>query len=186
MNKKRPRKSNRPLAPRKLSKYCPYCSTENPWVENTVTSDHEFRGVFHLVKGPVMDCKHCDASTTTHEQDEQWLHNIRIEHALWLREEVAKAKKQLGYTVRDFDHKTCISSATISRINRAETLVDASTEKLLLDTLKELTTKKAFQTMARKPASLRQHTSSWNTTPCFPHNAWDSSPSMDEENLVLA
>ena len=133
-----------------------------------------------------MDCKHCDASTTTHEQDERWLHNIRLAHALWLKEEVAKAKKLLGYTVRDFDHKTCISSSTISRINRAESLVDASTEKLLLDTLRDLTTEKVFQSMARKPASLQQHTPRWKSSPISTNNTWEPCALMDEENLVPA
>ena len=51
-----------------------------------------------------MDCKHCDASTTTHEQDERWLHNIRLAHALWLRDEVAAYSARNTETSQTINH----------------------------------------------------------------------------------
>ena len=163
MSEKRRKKSNRPQVKRSLSAYCTSCGEKKSWVKNKVTHQHEWRDVTHDVVGSIMQCRHCNATTTTDEQDQQWLKDIRLAHAQWLKKEVAKSRSILGYSVRDFDRKTAISASTISRINRADTLVDASTEALLLETLWKLISEHDIQTIAHQVMPVSQPMFSWGS-----------------------
>jgi transcriptional regulator with XRE-family HTH domain len=159
--KKRIRKSNRPQVERQVSSTCHCCATEDAWVENKVLQEQEYRGEMHQIQVNVLTCKHCPAATTTHQQDEENLAELRHAHVLWLKDYVAQARKILGLTVRAFEAKMAISSSTISRISRGEKLVDASTEKLLVQTLSELLTRHAYQTMASQPDVIKNHVATW-------------------------
>ena len=145
MNRKRPRLSVRTIAKRKLLNACPCCSTENPWVNNLINIEQEFRGQKHSIKVTVSDCRHCNYTTTTHEQDEELLSSVRKAHAQWLKNEVSKARSILGFSIREFAEQISIGSATISRINVAETLVDSSTEEFLLYKIKSVISKKSLE-----------------------------------------
>ena len=161
--KKRTRKSNRPQVERQVSSTCHCCATKDAWIENKVLQEQEYRGEMHQIHVNVLTCKHCPAATTTHQQDENALAELRHAHVLWLKDYVAGARKIFGLTVRAFEAKMAISSSTISRISRGEKLVDASTEKLLVQTLSELLTSHAYQTMASQPDVIKNHVATWSS-----------------------
>lgn len=129
---KRTPKSKRKLAPRKLPVECLCCGASNPWVKHTIPQTTKFRNQNHAIHAEVMQCRHCDAITTTAEQDAKLITQTRQAHCQWIKDTIQSARKTLGLSHRGFAEALNIGSATLSRALKAESVIDASTEELLL------------------------------------------------------
>jgi len=127
----RPIKSKRQLKPKQLPQECLCCGESNPWVLNTVNFSAPFRDVEHPVQALVHQCRHCDAIATTEEQAESLLVKAREAHMKWLSDNLKKAQKELGLSLREFAEKSGIPFATLGRISSGDHLIEATMEKLL-------------------------------------------------------
>lgn len=137
---KRKAKSQRKLAPRIFPTACLCCGEENPWVTQTLPQKSEFRDQLHEVRAEVMQCRYCAAITTTPEQTEALLQKLQEAHAQWISQTLKSTKRALTLSHRGFATAVNISSATLSRAIKAESLIDPSTEELLLIKIKRLKT----------------------------------------------
>jgi len=148
---KRKAKSQRKLAPRLLPAACLCCGEENPWVTQTLPQKSEFRDQLHEVRAEVMQCRYCDAITTTPEQTEALLQKLQEAHAQWISQTIRSAKRTLTLSHRGFATAVNISSATLSRAINFESLIDASTEELLLIKVKKLKTAQEIKQLLDLP-----------------------------------
>lgn len=141
------RKSNskRTLAPRKLSSECQCCGKVNPWVVISIPQQTSCRGKVHKVIAEVTQCRHCDAVVTSAEQDEALLKKSKEAHAQWLKQIIKNSREKLKLTHREFAAAVSISSATLSRAVVGDTLIDPSTEELLLIKAKQLRVAKEIE-----------------------------------------
>lgn len=128
---KRPRKSTRPLAARKLPPQCLCCGTENPWVENPVEMTAPFRGREHTIRSKVNQCRHCDAISTTPEQAAAVSTLVRDIHRQWISDEFKRAQRELGFTIDGLAKATRIPRATVARASSGGSLIEGSLEDLL-------------------------------------------------------
>ena len=135
---KRTPKSKRPLAPKKLPPDCLCCGTATPWVTQTIPQTTQFRNQTHTVLAEVMQCRHCDSVITTTEQDAKLINQTRKEHSEWIKDTIQSARKALHLSHRNFAEALNIGSATLSRAVKAESIIDASTEELLLFKIDQL------------------------------------------------
>lgn len=134
----RKRKSKRTLAPRITPPECLCCGSPSPWAIVTLTQKTLCRDQTHEVTAEVTQCKHCDAIITSAKQDEALLEKTRKAHCAWIQKTLKVALKKLRLPQRDFAAATGVSTATVSRALRAESLIDPSTEALLLFRIREL------------------------------------------------
>lgn len=134
--KRRPRKHNVPK--RKLPEFCLCCDNPTPWVEIETTYDAEFRDQVHKVKSTVMQCRHCDVTTTSADQDSAILKDIRVAHGISIKKLILQSQKSLKLSIRDLATATHIGQATISRALSLDTLIDASTETALRSIITKL------------------------------------------------
>lgn len=135
----RPRKSKRPLPPRKLPTECLCCGEENPWVINKVEFVAPFRDTEHSFHAEAHQCRSCDAISTTPEQVEVISVKVRDAHRKWISERLKKVQKELGVSLRELTEKSGIPFATLGRISSGEHLPEATTEKLLWMEIERLT-----------------------------------------------
>lgn len=135
---KRPSLSKRKRAPRKTPPECFCCGSASPWVTVKLNQETLFRDQSHEVIAEVTQCKHCDAIITSASQDEALLEKTRQAHCAWIKKTLKIALKKLKLPQRDFAASTGVSLATVSRALKAESLIDPSTEALLLFKIKEL------------------------------------------------
>ena len=130
--------SKRTLATRKLSPGCLCCGNENPWVVVTIPQQTSCRGKVHEVNAEVTQCRHCDAIVTSAEQDESLLNKSKQAHAQWLKRVIKNSREKLKLTHRELASAVKISPATLSRALVGDSLIDPSTEELLLIKTKQL------------------------------------------------
>ncbi len=128
---KRPRKSKRQLAARKLPPQCLCCGANDPWVANSVEFTAPYRGREHTVRATVNQCRHCDAVSTTPDQAEIISERLRDAHREWISSEFKRAGKELGFTIDSLTKATGIPRATIARASSGASLIEASLEELL-------------------------------------------------------
>jgi DNA-binding transcriptional regulator YiaG len=134
----RKRKSKRTLAPRVTPPECLCCGSVSPWVIVKLGQETLFRVQTHKIVAEVTQCKHCDAIITSASQDEALLEKTRQAHCAWIQKTLKIALKKLKLPQRDFAAATGVSLATVSRALKADSLIDPSTEALLLFKIKEL------------------------------------------------
>lgn len=127
--KRRLRKHNIPK--RELPELCFCCDSHNPWVEVVLNQEAEFRHKFHSIKATMTQCRYCNTTTATPEQNAVVMQTIRKMHRLSIREDILSAKKSLGMNIRDLADATNIGVATLQRALKAESLIDGSTEEML-------------------------------------------------------
>lgn len=135
---KRPRKSQRTLAPRKLPPECLCCGHSDPWKTVWIPQKSLLRTEVHEFLAEITQCKYCDAITTTPEQDAALMAETQLAHIRWLRNQITNALKEFGFSQRDFASEVGLGIATLSRALKGETLMDASSEELLLHKIAQL------------------------------------------------
>jgi transcriptional regulator with XRE-family HTH domain len=171
------RKSNskRTLPPRKLSSGCPCCGNENPWVLVTIPQQASCRGKVHDVIAEVTQCRHCDAVVTSAAQDEALLEKSKKAHAQWLKQMIKSSREKLKLTHREFAVAVGISPATLSRAVAGDSLIDPSTEELLLIKTKQLRVAREIEELLNLPLDQNSRTIDDLEPPCDPIcNAADS------------
>jgi len=144
---KRTPKSKRQLTQRKLPTECLCCGASNPWVTQTIPQIVKFRDQTHTIFAEVTQCRHCDTVTTTAEQDARMITQTRPAHCDWIKNTILSARKILQLSHRDFSEVINIGSATLSRAVKAESVIDASTEELLLLKIDQLIEDQEKQTL---------------------------------------
>ncbi|MDB4354095.1 helix-turn-helix domain-containing protein [Akkermansiaceae bacterium] len=134
----RKRKSKRTLAPRITPPECFCCGSASPWAIVTLDQKTLCRDQTHEVRAEVTQCKHCDAIITSASQNEALLEKTREAHCKWIKKTLQITRKKLKLPQREFAAALGISTATLSRALKADSLIDPSTEELLLFKIKEL------------------------------------------------
>lgn len=135
----RPRKSTRPLPPRKIPTECLCCGAVNPWVINKVEFVAPFRDTEHCFRAEANQCRHCDAIATTPEQVEAISGKVRDAHKTWISQKFKQSCRELGVSIRELVNLTGIPFATLARASSGESLIEATVEKLLWIEIERLT-----------------------------------------------
>lgn len=167
----RKRKSTRKIAARKTPTSCLCCNEQKPWVEQTLPQNGEFRGQSHEFQAHVLQCRHCDEITMTESQTALNLQKLQKAHALWISKNLKTAKKYLAISHRDLAVAVKIGPATLSRIIKAESLIDSSTEELLLIKLKELKQNHKINTLVKLPFNIKSSVTLPDNSPWSPDEA---------------
>lgn len=164
----RKRKSTRKIAARKTPSSCLCCNEQKPWVEQTLPQTGAFRGQNHEFLAHVLQCRYCDEITMTELQTESNLQKLQKAHALWISKSLKSAKKYLSISHRDLAVAVKIGPATLSRIIKAESLTDSSTEELLLIKLKQLKQNHKINTLVKLPFTIQSSISLPDNSPWNP------------------
>ena len=110
---------------------CLCCGANQPWEVKPVDFVAPFRDTQHSFVANANQCRNCDAISPSSEQTDAISAQVREEHVRWISEELTKARNELGLTIDGFVNQTGMPRATVARASSGESLIDASTEKLL-------------------------------------------------------
>lgn len=119
------------MAPKQVPLECFCCGEANPWEVKPVDFVAPFRDTEHSFVANVNQCRNCDAISPSSEQTDAISAKVREEHVQWISRELTKAREELGLTIDGFVNQTGMPRATVARASSGESLIDASTEKLL-------------------------------------------------------
>ena len=119
------------MAPKQVPLECLCCGEANPWEIKPVDFVAPFRDTEHSFVANVNQCRKCDAISPSAEQTNAISAQVREEHVRWISQELTKARAELGLTIDGFVSQTRMPRATVARASSGESLIDASTEKLL-------------------------------------------------------
>lgn len=174
----RKRKSKRTLAPRITPVECFCCGSASPWAIVKLNQETLFRDQTHEVVAEVTQCKHCDAIITSAKQDEVLLEKTRLAHCSWIQKTLKMALKKLKLPQRDFAAATGVSTATVSRALKGESLIDPSTEALLLFRIEELQKEQEVRELFALQTT--EGTAAWEKT----DDPWEPPTSPTDSNLL--
>ncbi|MBK1830525.1 hypothetical protein JIN77_07295 [Verrucomicrobiaceae bacterium R5-34] len=178
--------NERKLTPRKLPPECLCCGRANLWATVTLSQQTSYRGHEHKIHAEVTQCRHCDAVITTAEQDKALLEKSAQAHSQWIKKTIQTSQKRLKLTHREFSAAVHISSATLSRALKAETLIDPSTEELLLLKVKGLEEKLAIKELLDLAKNFSNSDFEDSEDPDDPWTPPYLSSSADSNELALA
>lgn len=110
---------------------CLCCGTPDPWQVKPVDFVAPFRGQEHSFVVEVNQCQNCGDVSPDREQSNLISAKVRDEHKHWISQELTKARAELHLTIDALVEQTGMARATVSRASSGESLIDASTEKML-------------------------------------------------------